>query len=235
LAERLKFEELRRSSESETRALTSAGAGSVPEPTLEASYVARVQPLPVPLPEEALRTATHLRLALLEGERLVAFTGLDEEDLASDVALGVAAGLSQVAPGKVVLVCAVPHPDQQNGPGLAEVLSGERGLGPALSESDPEGLFVLSAGRLPPNPLALFSTPECVGLFQALGERFRYVVVDAGPVLSPAAMMLISRCDAVATALAAGSHRRGEVLDIQRELARVRTRNLGIILTGKKR
>jgi hypothetical protein len=229
------MEKIRDSGRGHSMALTSAAGPVASAKSTDSGSLARLPERLVALPEETLRTAARLRMALTPGEQSLAFTGLTAADMASDVALGVALAFSQVAPGGVVLVSAASPPPAGSGPGLAEVLSDECSVHAALGEAGPEGLFILPAGRLPANPLALFSTPEFASLFVALKEKFQYVLVDAGPLLSPASTMLIAGCDAVAVALAAGRHRRGEVVEIQNELARVRTRMLGVVLTGEKR
>ena len=184
--------------------------------------------------EDALRTATHLRLALGPEERSLAITGLEVSDGAAALALEVAAALALLGQAPVVLLTATPDTPQARTPGLAEVLEDDATLDQALHESAFAGLSLLPAGGPPGTPLAAFSMPEYGALLTALEERFRYVVVDAGPLRRPESLPLIARCDAVAVALAEGLRRRRDALEAQQEIARLKARRLGVILTRRK-
>lgn len=193
------------------------------------------RPAAAALPEEVLRTATRLRLALGARERSIAFTGIVTADRASELAWDMAAAFDRFAPGQVLLVEADPSRPTPDGPGLAEVLSGECALHAALREPHGDGPWLLHAGRMPAERSTLFSSPECEGLLETLEEKFSHVLVDAGPLSSPASLMLIARCRTVVAALAAGAHGRGEILALKSELARLKSRMLGVVLTGEKR
>jgi capsular exopolysaccharide synthesis family protein len=66
--------------------------------------------------------------------------------------------------------------------GLTNVLVGRASLEDAVVAVEPEGLFVLPCGAIPPNPAELLGRPGCADLFRRLGERYDRVVVDSPPV-----------------------------------------------------
>jgi polysaccharide biosynthesis transport protein len=184
--------------------------------------------------EDALRAATHLRVALSASDRALAITGLEEADGASILALEVARALALVGQEPVVLVGSRELPETGGIPGLAEMLRGHAEIDSVLPEPDSSGLVSIPPGALPFDPSALYSSPECSTLFAALKARFRYVIVDAGPLRTPASLLLMTRCDAIAVALATGLRRRADALEAQSEVARLRKRLVGVILTRRK-
>lgn len=185
-------------------------------------------------PEDALRTATHLRVALTAADRVLAISGLEDVDGASVLAREVARALALVGQEPVVLVGARQMANATETPGLAEVLMGHAEIDSVLPEPDSSGLVSMPAGTLPENPSALYSSPQCASLFTALKARFRYVIVDAGPLRLPASLLLMTHCDAVAIALAIGLRRRTDALEAQAEVARLHKRLMGVILTRRK-
>jgi receptor protein-tyrosine kinase len=192
------------------------------------------RPVNAAVHEDALRTATHLRVALAAPDRVLAITGLEDVDGASILAREVARALALVGQEPVVLVGSRELMETGELPGLADVLMGHTELDSVLPEPDSNGLVSLPPGRLPVNASALFSSLECTRLFATLKARFRYVIVDAGPLRSPESLLLMTHCDAIAVALATGLRRRADALEAQREVARLHKRLMGVILTRRK-
>jgi receptor protein-tyrosine kinase len=184
--------------------------------------------------EDALRMATHLRVALSAPDRALAITGLEDVDGASVLAREVARALALVGQEPVVLIAARELPETRELPGLADVLMGRVEIDSVLPEPDSSGLVSLPPGRLPANVSALFSSLECTRLFATLKARFRYVIVDAGPLRSPESLLLMTHCDAIAVALATGLRRRADAQEAQREVVRLHKRLMGVILTRRK-
>jgi receptor protein-tyrosine kinase len=184
--------------------------------------------------EDALRTATHLRVALSASDRALAITGLEDVDGASILAREVARALALVGQEPVVLVGSRELLLTGELPGLADVLMGQAEIDSVLPEPDSSGLVSLPPGLLPANASALFSSLECTRLFATLKARFRYVIVDAGPLRSPESLLLMTHCDAIAVALATGLRRRADAQEAQREVARLHKRLMGVILTRRK-
>ncbi|MBK6626149.1 MAG: polysaccharide biosynthesis tyrosine autokinase [Flavobacteriales bacterium] len=67
------------------------------------------------------------------------------------------------------------------GQGLSNYLIGECQLSDIIRRSDVEGLDVITAGPVPPNPLELVELPRMAELFQHLRGRYDQIIVDASP------------------------------------------------------
>jgi len=65
-------------------------------------------------------------------------------------------------------------------PGLANAIMGTARLGDAMTDVD--GLAVMTAGLVPPNPLELLMSPEFRELLATLCERYERIVIDSPPV-----------------------------------------------------
>lgn len=114
-------------------------------------------------------------------------------------AVNMALALSRLVDGEVLLVDAdMGRPAAHRllrvprRPGLADLL--------ANPQDDPEayidrhhGLALLQAGHLPPEERAALSSPHGQRIFQRLRQRFRYVVVDAPPILAVAEGLVLQR------------------------------------------
>lgn len=67
------------------------------------------------------------------------------------------------------------------GVGLSTYLIGESGIDGIVRRSDVEGLDLITAGPVPPNPLELFESPRMAELLQQLRGRYDQIIVDASP------------------------------------------------------
>ncbi|HNA34452.1 MAG TPA: polysaccharide biosynthesis tyrosine autokinase, partial [Flavobacteriales bacterium] len=68
-----------------------------------------------------------------------------------------------------------------DGPGLSTLLIGECTVEQAIRRSGIQGLDVITAGPIPPNPLELVESPRMAELFAKARERYDHIVVDASP------------------------------------------------------
>jgi capsular exopolysaccharide synthesis family protein len=94
------------------------------------------------------------------------------------------------------------------------------------------GLFVVTAGTLPPNPAELLSTPKMMSFLSLAAKKFDQIIVDGPPVLGLAdALILGNICDATLLIIEANGTRRGAVQGSLKRLRSSRTRVLGGILT----
>ncbi len=78
-------------------------------------------------------------------------------------------------------------------PGLSEYLTGQVGLDDILVEGEVPGLFLIPAGRRPPNPADLLTRPSFNQLVDELNERFELSFFDTPPVLAVTDAALIGR------------------------------------------
>lgn len=69
-------------------------------------------------------------------------------------------------------------------PGLSGLIAGEQSIDETVKPSGIENLFVLTSGKLPPNPGELLVSRRFEELLGGLADEFDVVIVDAPPVLA---------------------------------------------------
>lgn len=116
----------------------------------------------------------------------------------SEVAVNLAAALAQVG-RRVLLVdadmrCPRQHHALQvlNQQGLSHVITGQAEL-QACIQPTLENLDVLTAGAVPPNPVALLDSRRMQSLLQALTEQYDMIIVDAPPLAGYADASILGR------------------------------------------
>lgn len=77
-------------------------------------------------------------------------------------------------------------------PGLSNLLSGNIKASQVVKRSNVPGLWLLSAGLVPPNPVELLASPRYAGFLAALDEHFDWVVLDTPPVLVVADSLVVA-------------------------------------------
>lgn len=156
--------------------------------------------------------------------------------LASHLALS----LARVSDGQVVLVDAdLRSPDLHTlfevplGPGLAEVLEGQSRLDEALVVGWNKRLDFLPAGHLQISPHLLLSTPAWKELIADLRTRYRYVVIDAPPILPVSDTLLLARAaDGALLSVLRNVSRTPQLKQATERLAASGVRVLGAVLSG---
>jgi succinoglycan biosynthesis transport protein ExoP len=116
--------------------------------------------------------------------------------------------------------------------GLSSLLSGSGDLEACIQPTVQEGLFLLPAGRIPPNPAELIAAGRFTAVLDKVSKMFDYVVVDGPPVLGLADVPLLStHCEGTLIVIESGSIRRSAALNSLNRLRAVDSRILGAILT----
>jgi capsular exopolysaccharide synthesis family protein len=69
-------------------------------------------------------------------------------------------------------------------PGLSNVLVGDAKPSQAVQSSKVGGLWVLPAGRIPPNPAELLGSTRFKILLEKLSAKFDWVILDSPPVMA---------------------------------------------------
>jgi len=148
---------------------------------------------------EAIRTirSSVLLSGLQSPHKVVLLTSSIPDEGKTTLATNLAFALSQVK--KTLLIEAdMRRPklgrvlgDDGTRPGLAELVAGTADAGRCIFNIDGSNLRVMLAGRVPPNPLELISSPQFASLIEKLKEEYEVVVIDSPPVqlVSDAVMM----------------------------------------------
>jgi len=116
--------------------------------------------------------------------------------------------------------------------GLSGVLAGAYSLAEALYPIDSiPNLWVLPAGRHPPNPASLLSTSTTEAVLKELREQYDQVVVDSPPVLMVTdATLLAAAVDGVIMVVESGVTSPGILVDALRTLDTASAKILGVVV-----
>ncbi|WP_018147482.1 GumC family protein [Henriciella marina] len=116
--------------------------------------------------------------------------------------------------------------------GLSGLLTREASLLENIVNSRHDGLFLLPAGVIPPNPAELLSNPRLKSIIAEAEQAFDLVLVDSPPVLSFAdGPILGSLCEGSVIIIQSGAIRTPQALRTIGRLMESRTNLLGAILT----
>jgi len=137
----------------------------------------------------------------------------------------------------IVIDCDLKRPMQHiyagvwQHPGLVEVLRGTKVVEDCVQRLGESGPWILPAGAVGDNPLALSKMHQLAELITDLKEKFDYVIIDAPPVLPLADMqVLASMGDLLAYVVKASMTGRDVVQKALKAIGD--TTNVGIILNG---
>ena len=116
--------------------------------------------------------------------------------------------------------------------GLTDVLIGRAQLADVLQKWGRGQLYVLPAGRIPPNPSELLGSSVMADLLRDLSSEFDYVLVDAPPLLLVTDAAVISKITGGAIlAAASGRTKKNELAAAVRTLDHIGSRLLGVVVT----
>ena len=120
----------------------------------------------------------------------------------------------------------------EGGAGLTDVLIGKAELNDVLQRWGRTQLYVLPAGRIPPNPSELLSSTTMNQIIDELDEGFDYVIIDAPPVLAVTDAAVIGHGKAgVLVAVASGRTTRPELEAAIQTLDNAGSNMVGVVVT----
>jgi len=119
-------------------------------------------------------------------------------------------------------------------PGLTSMILDPSGVDePPLAATSVEGLSLLPAGPLPPNPADLLSSRRMESLISSLKSRADIVLFDAPPIVAVTdAALLASKLDGVLLVVSAGQTKREHAQRAKELLERINVRLVGAVLTN---
>lgn len=119
-----------------------------------------------------------------------------------------------------------------NETGLANFLIGSANLVDILQKSDIEGLDVITAGPIPPNPAELLASPKAQELLANTTKIYDLVVFDGPPLLGLAdSVIMSSLTEASILVVAAHDGRKNAAVSALRRLIASRARVIGAVFT----
>ena len=195
-------------------------------------------------PTSAVAEATRsLRTALLfstetGAPRILHFTSASPGEGKTTTAVSTAITFAQ-AGGKVLIIDAdLRNPSLHrafslpNSTGLTNHLAGGAEVADVAQPTQVKGLFTITSGPLPPNPVELLSTSKMADLLSLAMERFDQVIVDGPPVIGLAdALVLANLSKATILVVEAGGTRTRELEDAVRRLSQANAHLIGAVMT----
>ncbi|WP_420811035.1 polysaccharide biosynthesis tyrosine autokinase [Diaminobutyricibacter tongyongensis] len=116
--------------------------------------------------------------------------------------------------------------------GLTDVLIGRTPLADVMHKWGRGELYILPAGRIPPNPSELLGSNAMSQLLNTLTAEFDYVLVDAPPLLLVTDAAVVSKLTGGAIiAAASGVTKKNELAAAVRALEHIGSRLVGVIVT----
>lgn len=156
---------------------------------------------PKSLLAEAFRTA-RINLQYLNADaarQVVGFTSSSSGEGKTFCALNLATVMALSGKRTIIIDADMRRPrvqeslELQDGPGLSNYLIGETALDHIIRRTDINGLDVITAGPIPPNPLELVESSNMMELFKQLRNRYDQVIVDASPMGLVSEFVILTR------------------------------------------
>ncbi len=120
----------------------------------------------------------------------------------------------------------------EGGVGLTDVLIGRAELRDVMQKWGRGKLYVLPAGRIPPNPSELLGSAAMDRVLAALAEHFEFVLIDAPPLLLVTDAAVVSKKTNGAILVAAsGATKKPELVGAVRTLETAGANLLGVVVT----
>jgi len=133
-----------------------------------------------------------------EGSRSIVVTSTAPGEGKSMVASNLAISLAQAGQRVLLIDADMRKPKSQDifgiaqEPGLSNVMVGNAKASESVRKSMVSGLWVLPAGRIPPNPAELLGSARFRDFVTSLKDHFDWVIVDSPPVMAVTDASLIA-------------------------------------------
>ena len=125
--------------------------------------------------------------------------------------------------------------DKPREPGLTNVLMGQVELDTVMNETGVEKLWVVTCGKIPPDPVKVLGAMRMRELIRELSEKVDFVVIDAPPILAGTDAMVVGReVDGVILVVQLGKTI-GEMLERVKQMTEsMRVKLIGAIVNNVK-
>lgn len=172
-----------------------------------------------------------------EGVRAIVVTSTGPGEGKSMVAANLAVGLAQSGQRVLLIDADMRKPKVQDifglpqTPGLSDLLVGQSKASESVRKTSVSGLWVLTAGRIPPNPAELVGSARFREFVASLKSHFDWVLIDSPPVMAVTDASLIAHYATgvlfVVGAEMTSRHAASRALD---QLEQVQARFIGAVL-----
>lgn len=171
-------------------------------------------------------------------KRVIMFTSCTPNEGKSTVSLSLA--LSFAEAGKKVLfidadlrksVLVGRHRVYGEIKGLSHFLSGRVEVKDVIVKTQQDGLYMIFAGVVPPNPAELLGTKKLEALLEGARKAYDYVIIDAPPLGNVIDAAVIARsCDASVLVIAANAISRKFGRSVKEQMEKTGCPILGVVL-----
>jgi exopolysaccharide transport family protein len=172
-----------------------------------------------------------------EGARNLVVTSTGPGEGKTIVAANLAIGFAQAGQRILLIDADLRRPRvhqifrQNLEPGLSNLMVGHSVPSACIRKSHVPGLWVLTGGRIPPNPAELLGSRRFKDFIQSLGEHFDSVVIDSPPVMAVTdAAVTASTATGIVFVVGAEMTSRHAARTAIQELGKGRPRFLGVVL-----
>lgn len=172
---------------------------------------------------------------------VILITSAEPQEGKSVTAINLALSLSELGRRTLIIDADMRKPkaseylDVDNDIGLSNVLAGQLDATEAIREFGREGMFVLPAGSIPPNPSELLGSFKMQALMESLRPEYDHIVLDTPPILPVTdAVVASGLVDAVVLVVAAGKTARGAVQHAVAALQAVNAPLVGVLINKSK-
>jgi capsular exopolysaccharide synthesis family protein len=125
-----------------------------------------------------------------EGARTLVVTSTAPGEGKTMIAANLAIGLAQAGQRVLLIDADMRRPrmhdmfHQKQEPGLSNLMVGHAAPSACIRKSGVVGLWLLTSGRVPPNPAELLGSQRFKEFIRSLGEHFDSVIIDSPPALA---------------------------------------------------
>lgn len=169
--------------------------------------------------------------------KILGITSIGENEGKSTVSLNLAISLASVGL-KVVLVDTDTRKSVMAGRfkikgkinGLTNYLSGGNPIEEVIYDTDVEGLHIIPAGAVPPNPTALLQNQNFSVMLNVFRDYYDYVIVDTPPIgMVVDAAIVAQKCDGMILLVESGKNKKKAVEKAREQLEKA-SNFFGIII-----
>jgi len=138
----------------------------------------------------AMRTNVLFAAAANEGPRTLVITSTGPGEGKTIVAANLAIGFAQAGQRVILIDADMRRPrvhqmfDQPQEPGLSNLMVGHTKPTATICKSSVPGLWLLPAGRIPPNPAELLGSRRFSEFITLLSQHFDSVIIDSPPIMA---------------------------------------------------
>jgi len=188
---------------------------------------------------KTLRTNVSFSLTGEERCKVIVVTSSLQGEGKSVTAVNLAISYAMTDCRVLIIDCDLRRPklarlmNQSSKIGLSNVLMRPELLKEAILPAAVEGVDVLLAGDIPPNPSELLGSPRMERMIEDLRKSYDYIILDSPPVnMVTDAVVLAPKSDGVLFLVRAFQSERGAVMHAVNQLGYANVKILGFVLNG---